>query len=170
MKQPIGTIFKHSSDRNTWLSYEDDRLLKDCDCDTFKATGKGGQKRNKTSSAIRLTHLLSGIAVTASDSRIQQENKRHALKKLRFKLALHLRDNIVKVQNDMSPRNPNYHLWVAMIFDILYKYELDIKSSAEELELSSSKLLKLIARDTFLWQELSSIRKKLHLHTLKVPK
>jgi ribosome-associated protein len=58
----------------------------------FKASGPGGQKKNKTESAVRLQHLPTGITVTATESRSQSVNKRTALARLRERLsALHRR-------------------------------------------------------------------------------
>ena len=61
-------------------------LLKDCRVDTFRSSGKGGQHANKTDSAIRLTHLGSGIVVVCQDERSQHRNKEIALNRLRIKL------------------------------------------------------------------------------------
>ena len=45
----------------------------------IRASGPGGQKRNKTSSAVRITHEPSGISAIANESRSQAENRRRAL-------------------------------------------------------------------------------------------
>jgi protein subunit release factor B len=52
----------------------------------FKSSGPGGQKKNKTESAVRLQHLPTGIIVTATESRSQAVNKRVALIRLRERL------------------------------------------------------------------------------------
>ena len=64
----------------------DEELLKECNVDTFRAGGKGGQHLNKTESAVRMTHLPTGMVVTCQDERSQYQNKRKCLIRLREKL------------------------------------------------------------------------------------
>ncbi len=52
----------------------------------FKASGPGGQKKNKTESAVRIKHLPTGIMVVATEERSQQRNLERALQRLEEKI------------------------------------------------------------------------------------
>ena len=65
------------------LPESDEKLLDECDVETFRSGGKGGQHVNKTDSAVRLRHLPTGIVVMCQEERSQFLNKAICLEKLR---------------------------------------------------------------------------------------
>ncbi len=68
------------------LPESDDELLLECDVDTFRSSGPGGQHVNKTESAVRLRHKPTGIVVASQQERSQHRNKAICLSKLRLKV------------------------------------------------------------------------------------
>lgn len=69
------------------MSLDDDKLLAECEIQTYRSSGSGGQHVQKTDSAVRLIHLPTGIVVTCQQERSQLINKQICLEKLRKKLA-----------------------------------------------------------------------------------
>ena len=68
------------------LPESDEDLLRECEVETFRASGPGGQHVNKTESAVRLRHLPSGVVVASQQERSQHRNKALCLQRLRKKI------------------------------------------------------------------------------------
>jgi protein subunit release factor B len=69
------------------LPETDEALLDECEVETFRSSGKGGQHVNKTESAVRLRHMPTGLVVACQEERSQFVNKQICLGKLREKVA-----------------------------------------------------------------------------------
>ena len=68
------------------LPDSDEELLQQCEVQTFRSSGPGGQHVNKTESAVRLKHLPTGIVVSSQQERSQHRNKAICIEKLRRKV------------------------------------------------------------------------------------
>ncbi|AMV29978.1 Peptide chain release factor 1 [Gemmata sp. SH-PL17] len=164
--------------RATWAHLPEDRLLAQCEVDTYRASGPGGQKRNKTSSAVRLRHLPTGLIVIAEESRSQHENKAKALKRLWHALFLELRDPLpanltpdtvaalpdyAGARNgdgrlNMSAKDPRFWPAVGVILDVLVVVEARVADAAVLLGVSTGNLIDFLQTDPKVWQEANRLR------------
>lgn len=175
-------------ERDAWLTADDDALLAQCAIDTYRASGPGGQKRNKTSSAVRLRHGPSGLMVIAEESRSQHENKAKALRRLRLAIALRCRDttsvggappawlrdyagsrsdSASAAAGRMSHRNPLYPRLIALLLDALAASGGRVSDAAQVLDLTTARLGKLLAADGAVLAEANRIRAAAGLAALR---
>jgi hypothetical protein len=156
-------------DRNKWLIASDEEFLKECKLDWFQASGPGGQKRNRKYSGVRLKHLPTGISTEVVHSRSQNENRHQAIKKLKLQIAVKVEG--LEVDNfrvNVSMSNIEYPICVAKAFDVLKQYNYSISDAAKVIGLSTSKLIKFLARDEYLWREINISREGIGLKRLRV--
>ncbi len=111
---------RHTSFASVFVSPElDDDIvidlkMSDVRIDTYRASGAGGQHVNKTDSAIRLTHLPSGIVVQCQNQRSQHKNRDLAIKQLKAKL-YEMEDQKRRVEQQEIENNKSDISWGSQI-------------------------------------------------------
>jgi hypothetical protein len=154
----------------------DDALLAQCREDHFRGSGPGGQKRNKTSNGVRLVHEPTGTIITATESRSLKENRVHAIRRLRLKLATDVREPVDLVhfsppdwflsirhgkQIDASHKNPLHAAAGGLTLDLLAALNGNPAAVAVNLGLSTSAVIKLLEDEPQFWAAANRIRAEL---------
>jgi hypothetical protein len=163
--------------RDAWTNLTDGQLLAQCEVDTYRASGPGGQKRNKTSSAVRIRHPPSELIVIAEESRSQHENRARALRRLRQALFLKIRDDLPNptsqsiasrqdYQNarngdgrlDLRRKDPRYWPAVGAVLDVLQAVKARVSEAAEILGISTGNLIAFLGSDAKVWEQANHMR------------
>lgn len=171
----------------SWRDYvvlEDAALLAQCEVDRFRASGPGGQKRNKTDSAVRLRHRPTGLESIAVESRSQHENRARALKRLRLEIALRtrhphtlaafdafepsslLRSRLRGGRVDVSTRHADFPAIVGEVFDVLETSGWRISDAAPVLGLSTAACGRFLESDPVVFRAANERRAALGLGAL----
>ena len=148
--------------RAAWILATDDALVAQCEVDRYRASGPGGQHRNKTESAVRVRHKPSGLAAIAEESRAQGENKARAIRRLREHLAIELRAPssaaisarlAAVVAGGTAPlgertrEKPEYLLAMAELLDVFADAGAEVAATAARLGATTGATSKLIMHD-----------------------
>jgi hypothetical protein len=162
-------------DRDGSLMLDDGPLLAQCRVETYRASGPGGQHRNKTESAIRLTHQPTGVVVTATERRSQHENRARAVSRLRKAMALEVRRPVAPdappsaalrstlagaAWPRISQKSDAYLPAVAQILDHLEAAGGRLSDAAARLGISTASLSKFLSLDDDLWQAANHLRRR----------
>mmetsp|Transcript_7190 Transcript_7190/g.24696 ORF Transcript_7190/g.24696 Transcript_7190/m.24696 type:complete len:227 (+) Transcript_7190:45-725(+) len=170
-----------------YLALDDDRLWEQCQMETFRASGPGGQHRNKVESAVRVTHRPTGVLATATERRSQHENRRNALERLRSKIALQVRRRTELDPNadfEVPPelaailptrkksmrygqKHREYPRGVQVLVDLLVSNNLSVADTARQLGLSTGALSRLITADNDLLSEINRMRQSKGMRPLR---
>ncbi len=166
-----------------FLALDDQELLAQCEVDCYRASGPGGQKRNKTSSAVRLRHRPTGLSAISNEDRSQHTNKARAVRRLRETMALSIRREInpqTYVPSDLlmeyisgggrlaiNERNPRYALIVREVLDVLAACALHVRDAAQRLGLSTAQLIAFLQKDPHLWREVNRLRAAAQMKPLR---
>ena len=170
------------ADTEDYLADDDRALLNRCDVHLYKASGPGGQHRNKVTSAVRLRHRPTGIAAHADDSRSQHQNKRLAMRRLRMNIACQLRRPVDPAEPVLPPvvrqclftpkrkgasqkrleigrKDARFWPIAAFLLDLLSACEGRLADAAERLEITTGNLSAILKSESHLLRAAQEIRK-----------
>ncbi len=168
--------------RDRVLALDDAGLIAACAVDTFRASGPGGQKRNKTDSAVRLRHAPTGVSAEADESRSQHENRARAARRLRLAIATEVREPIdlgawepppaltLLIRVGSGPairREPRYATAIAMVFDVLEASRWSLADAAARLGVSTAALGRFVAEEEAVFRAANTRRRARGLSPLR---
>ena len=157
----------------------------------YRASGPGGQHRNKTATACRITHLATGLSAEATDSRSQADNRRNALRRLRMNIACQVRrpvdldhltvpevvaECLFMPRGGPAPRRQRIQIgrkdrrfWgvAQILLDLLDARGGKLAAAAGDLDIGTSNFVSIIKSDRHLVAAAQGIRKRHGLGPMK---
>ncbi len=172
-----------------WLALSDEELAAQCRVERFRVSGPGGQHRNKTDSAVRLTHEPSGVVGFASERRSQHQNRLVALARLRRNIAIEARTDIdldmyrlprtlqrilprsvqtkLPGKDRVGPKHREFWTGAGPLLDLFNAVRGSTSDCASQIGCSSNQLTKLFASEQHLWAAANAIREQHGLSLLR---
>lgn len=154
--------------RDRLLRLTDADLLRECRQELYRASGPGGQHRNKVTTALRVRHEPSGVQVQAEEGRSLGENRRRAVHRIRERIAIEARapfdpakpalppEFAKYVSPDgklaVNPKNPDYALVVAAALDALAAADGSWAVAAAALGVTTSQIRKFLESNREVWR------------------
>lgn len=161
---------------------EPDTLMKQCSVEFGRASGPGGQHRNKVETAVTITHTPTGVSASATERRHQAQNRHEAIFRLRLRLARDVRRHVdpdrhqpselwrTRRQGEKLPINPEHRDYPALLaeaLDVIIARGFDVAGAAGVLGITMSQLAKLIRHDKATHALVNRGREERGLHPLK---
>lgn len=166
---------------NSYRFLTEDQLLAQCRVEHYRGSGPGGQKRNKTSNAVRLKHEPTGTIVTATEDRSANVNHTHAVRRMQLKLAAEFREPVDMLRFeppdwfltikhdahlDVSHRHPFYPAAGGLILDLLEALRGSPSDVATNLGVNTTAIIKVLENESIFWTKANEIRKRFGLMAL----
>lgn len=150
-----------------------EELLAGCEVRRLRRGGPGGQHRNKVETAVVLSHRETGIEAEANERRTQEENRKVALRRLRTRLALGVRQPVSR--EDFVPSSlwqqrrqgtriainvdhQDFPAVLAELLDVIHAVKYEVADAAERLGITSSQALKVLRLEPAALQQVNNER------------
>jgi len=152
-----------------------------CRIERTRGSGPGGQHRNKTETAIRVTHAGTGVTAQAGERRSQAENRRVALRRLRLNLALQVRCERVEDAGPselwrsrtaqqrirVNPGHADFPALLAEALDVIAAHGQDVARAAASLGVSPSQLVKFLKLEPTALHQVNEARQQRGLKVMR---
>lgn len=151
---------------------EPDELLKRCTIKRGRASGPGGQHRNKVETAVSITHAPTGVEGYAAERRSQEANRKTALFRLRLKLAIEHREDLPRFYQPsalwrsrchdgkvaVNEAHADFPALIAEALDVLDYEKYHPSDAAQTLGCTTSQLIKLLKKEPAALQKVNRAR------------
>jgi hypothetical protein len=184
MSHPAAIAALSFEQREQLLFANDAALLAKCEIDRYRASGPGGQHRNKTDSAVRLRLKSLGLTAIAEESRSQHDNRDTAVRRMRGQVACKVRVAIdmtsfvpsarlqaflaagTKPLGEKTRQKPEFWAPMAELLDLFAAAGAEVAATAQLLGITSGATSKMLLHDDSVARTVNDMRRQFGLRAL----